>query len=84
MGNMENAMKLDLIKMPNYRKADWHEDNRLYRKYIISINDVIVETLQEANRPFMSREAFDQWVGERVATFEIALNVKARRIRGVE
>lgn len=77
-------MKLELIKMPNYRKPDWTQDKRMYRKYIITINDVIVEELCEASRPFCSREGFDQLVGERIKTFEIALGVKAKKIRGVE
>ena len=77
-------MKLELIKMPNFRKAHWEDDKRIYRKYVITINDVIVDELNEASHPFCSREGFDQMVGARVKTYEIALNVKSKKVRGVE
>lgn len=76
-------MKLELIKMPNFRKQDWESDPRSYRRYIITINDVIVDELNEASHPFCSREHFDQMVGARVKTFEIALKVKAKKVRGI-
>jgi len=76
-------MKLHLIKMPNFKKPDWEQDKRTYRKYIITINDVIVDELNEAGHPFCSREGFDQMVGSRIKTYEIALNVKAKKLRGV-
>jgi hypothetical protein len=77
-------MKLELIKMPNFRRADASGNPKARRRYIITINDVIVEDLKEELPPVYSREEFDQMVGERIKTFEIALNVKAKKVRGVE
>ena len=72
--------KLELFRMPNVRYT--HEGTQTSRRvnYIV-INDVIVERITE--RFGEDRYDYDTRLMTRVAVFEDALKVKARKTRGV-
>jgi hypothetical protein len=72
--------KLELFKMPNlnYTHEGIHTSRRA--NYIV-INDVIVERITE--RFGEDRYDYDTRLMTRVAVFEDALKVKARKTRGV-
>jgi len=73
--------KLELVKMPNlnYIHDGIHTSRRVH--YIL-INDVIVERILEQFGE--DRYDYDTRLMTRVAVFEDALKVKARKVRGVE
>ena len=73
-------MKLELVRMPNLQYT--HNGMQVSRRanYIV-INDVIVERILE--RFGEGRYDYDTRVVTRVAVFEDALKVKARKTRGI-
>lgn len=74
-------MRLELIKMPKeYGQSDFTS----YRRYVITINGIIVEELREGSIDTERRSYFDNKVRERIAIFEQALGVKAKRYRVYE
>ena len=72
--------KLELFRMPNLQYT--HQGKQVSRRanYIV-INDVIVERILE--RFDEDRYDYDTRLMTRVAVFEDALKVKARKLRGV-
>ena len=73
-------MRLELIKMPK----EYGQSDLTYRRYVITINGIIVEELREGSVDTERRSYFDNKVRERIATFEQALGVKAKRYRVYE
>jgi hypothetical protein len=77
--------KLELVKMPNEPVCRKHPSGMtscgMARVYFITINDVIVERLFEEASD--NRYEFDTQVQTRIAVYEDALKVKARKTRGV-
>ena len=71
--------KLELFRMPNLRYT--YRGAQISRRlYYIVINDVIVERIREEAEE--NRYEYDVRVATKIAVFEDALKVKARKARG--
>jgi hypothetical protein len=79
------VIKLELVKMPtDYSSSGYGMPTRSSRRYLITINDVIVEDLREYKFTDKGRTWWDTFVCDRVRTFEKALGVRANKIRGAD